>query len=121
MCGGFAVRFAPTYSLVYWEEKDGGEFTTLTALQRQVTALLTRWTSEQKYLVHLRRVDLHLVEGIDGDEDVSHVRVDLISPVATLQLLCDGVLKPTQVAVCLYSVLRPRHAAADPPLRQQHS
>lgn len=41
----------------------------------------------------LRSVYLHLMEGIDGDEDVSHVRVNLIPPVATLKLLCDHVLK----------------------------
>lgn len=33
------------------------------------------------------------MEGVDGNEDVSHVRVDLISSVATLQLLSDRVLK----------------------------
>lgn len=33
------------------------------------------------------------MERIDCDEDVSHIRVNLISSIATLKLLCDRVLK----------------------------
>ena len=41
---------------------------------------------------YLRRVNLHLMERIDCDEDVSHICVNLISAVSTLKLLCDRVL-----------------------------
>lgn len=38
-------------------------------------------------------VDLHGVERVDGDEDVAHVRVDLVPAVATLELLRHLVLE----------------------------
>lgn len=38
-------------------------------------------------------VDLHLVERIDGDEDVANVGVDLVPAVATLELLRHLVLE----------------------------
>lgn len=41
----------------------------------------------------LRGVYLHRMEGIDCDEDVSHICVNLISSIASLKLLCDRVLK----------------------------
>lgn len=41
----------------------------------------------------LRCVNVQLMERVDGNEDVSNIRVDLISSVATLQLLGHRVLK----------------------------
>lgn len=41
----------------------------------------------------LRSVYLHLMERVDGDEDVSHIRVNLIASVAALKLLRDRVLE----------------------------
>lgn len=41
----------------------------------------------------LRSVYLHLMERVDGDEDVSHIRVNLITSVAALKLLRDRVLE----------------------------
>lgn len=38
-------------------------------------------------------VNLHLMKRIDCDEDVSNIRVDLILSIASLELLCDRVLK----------------------------
>lgn len=37
----------------------------------------------------LRSVNVHLMERIDCDENVSHIGVDLISVISTLKLLCD--------------------------------
>lgn len=46
-------------------------------------------------------VDLHGVERVDRDEDVAHVRVDLVPAVATLELLRHLVLeqRPGRVAL----------------------
>lgn len=52
-----------------------------------------RRTSQRRVNADLRRVNLHLVEGIDCDEDVAHIRVNLIPPVATLELLRHLVLE----------------------------
>lgn len=42
---------------------------------------------------NLRGVNLHLVERIDRNENVTHVRVDLIPAIATLELLRHLVLE----------------------------
>lgn len=52
----------------------------------------------------LRGVYLHLMERIDCDEDVSHIRVDLISSIAALELLCDRVLKKIHTTGRIYSI-----------------
>lgn len=52
-----------------------------------------RWMAGETFCNDLGGVYVQLMEGVDGNEDVSHVRVDLISSVATLQLLSDRVLK----------------------------
>ena len=41
----------------------------------------------------LSRVNVHLVERVDGDEDVPNIRVNLISGITTLKLVCDCVLE----------------------------
>lgn len=40
----------------------------------------------------LRRVDLHFLVGVDGDQDGSSVGVYLVAPVADLQVPVDAVL-----------------------------
>lgn len=52
-----------------------------------------RWMADETLCNDLGGVYVQLMEGVDGNEDVSHVRVDLISSVATLQLLSHRVLK----------------------------
>lgn len=49
--------------------------------------------TQRSISTHLRSVYLHLMERIDCDEDVSHIRVNLIFSIAGLKLLCDRVLK----------------------------
>lgn len=99
MCGGFAVRLAPMYILVCYEEErgGGGGVIPIHSLWRHYKSKRVRVWCAGEAETHLRSVYLHLVERIDGDEDVSHARVDLISPIATLELLGDRVLKTTRV------------------------
>lgn len=60
-----------------------------------------RWNQQRCVNADLRGVNLHLVERIDGDEDVAHVGVNLIPAVATLELLRHlGLEKNDQEEVC---------------------
>lgn len=70
-------------------------------LQAPISALLTKYVHTgalrkhtlKSLCTYLAGVYLHLMERIDCDEDVAHIRVNLISSIATLKLLCDRVLK----------------------------
>ena len=46
---------------------------------------------------HLRGVDVHGVEGVDGDQDVPHTCVDLVLGIAGLQVVRHCVLEVTGV------------------------
>lgn len=73
---------APMYSLECWEE-----------MARESGGTPRRGWGGGCANTDLGGVDLHGVEGVDGDEDVAHVRVDLVPAVATLELLRHLVLE----------------------------